>query len=227
MLMLFQSSTVKAFGVYFGTDKLIHFHHLGWTYYKTYRSLLKTGCTPAEAYRKVIEQYTEHAFLAEDAWFGTITTGVYSNADLAANHVGFKFYLNLTEPVVLKGQERPPLVIRCGVFWQLNQQVRPRSGWLAAYISDHWNEALNPSLYDATMRAGIRRVLQRRAEHIVRFYTQNDARPNDAEYYNKLAHELSTYYGEPYGHSGQFEKLMTIGNTCIPAAGGQDFDRSN
>ena len=30
-------------------------------------------------------------------------------------------------------------------------------------------------------------------------------------------HTLSTYGGEPYGHSGQFEHLMHIGNTCIPA----------
>ena len=216
MMMLFQSGTVKAFGVYFGTDKLLHFHHLGWTYYKTYQSLLNSGCSRDEAYRQVIEQYTTQAFLAENAWFGTLTTGVYSNADLAANHLGFKFFLNLTETVSLKGCQQSPLVSRCGVFWQLNRHVRPRSGWLAAYFSDHWNEALNPSLYDATMRPGIRRVLQSRAERIVQFYTQKDGRPNDPAYFDQLAHELATYYGEPYGHSGQFEKLMTIGNTCMP-----------
>ena len=32
-----------------------------------------------------------------------------------------------------------------------------------------------------------------------------------------LARELSTYYGEPYGHSGHVDELLTIGNTCIPA----------
>jgi hypothetical protein len=66
------------------------------------------------------------------------------------------------------------------------------------------------------MRPGIRRVLQHRAERIVQFYTRKDGRPNDPAYFDQLAHELSTYYGEPYGHSGQFEKLMTIGNTCMP-----------
>jgi hypothetical protein len=110
-----------------------------------------------------------------------------------------------------------PLVVRCGVFWRVNDHVRPQSGWFAPFVSDHWNEALNPSLYDVTMRTGIRRVLRSRAERIVQFYTQKVGRPNDPAYFETLARELSTYDGEPYGHSGQFEKLMNIGNTCFPA----------
>lgn len=216
LIMLSQAHTVKACGVYFGTDKLVHFHHLGESYYKLYRALLKTGLSKEEAYRKVIEHYTGGGFLSEKSIFGFIGTGVYSNADLAANHAGFKFLLNLTEKVVWEGQELEPLVVRCGVFWRLNQHVRYRSGWFHAFISDHWNEALNPSLYEPSMRPGIRRVLRDRAERIVQFYTQKDGRPNDPAYFDNLAHELSTYHGEPYGHSGQFEKLMTIGNTCIP-----------
>jgi hypothetical protein len=216
-MMLSQCRTVKAYGVYFGTDKCIHFHHVGYSYYKMYRALLKQGLSAEEADRKVIEHHVAGGLLGEKALFGTVFTGIYSNADLAVNRVGFKFLLNLTEEVILKGQPRPPLALRCGMFWRLNQQVRPRSGWFAAFLSDHWNEALNPSLYEASMRPGIRRVLRSRAEHIVQFYTQKDGRPNDPAYFDNLAHELSTYYGEPYGHSGQFDKLMTIGNTCIPA----------
>ena len=165
--MLSQADTVKAYGVYFGVDKLTHFHQLGWSYYKLYRSLRRKGLSEAEAYRKVLHRYADTAFLAEKNIFGTIGTGVYSNADMAANHMGFKFFLNLTGKVVLKGQEREPLVVRCGVFWRVNHHVRPQSGWLAAFFSDHWNEALNPSLYDPTMRPGIRRVLRSRADRIV------------------------------------------------------------
>ena len=119
--------------------------------------------------------------------------GVYSNADLAANHIGFKFLLNLTEKVVLKAEEREPLIVRSGVFWRLNRHVRPRSGWLSAFISDHWNEALNPNRYGASMRLGIRRVLRSRAQSIVQFYTQKDGRPEDPAYFDDLARELSTY----------------------------------
>jgi hypothetical protein len=219
LLMLNQSDTVKAHSVYFGTDKLTHFHQLGYTYYQHYRSLLKKGLRREEAYRCVVERYAHKGMWAEDNLFGSLTTGVYSNADMAANHIGFKFYLNLTERVVLKGQEREPLVVRNGVFWRINDHVRPQSGWWAIFVSDHWNEALNPSLYESTMRPGVRRVLRGRAEHIVRFYTERDGRPNDPAYFDQLAHELSTYYGEPYGHSGHFDKIMTIGNTCFPEVG--------
>ena len=216
ILMLAQCATVKAYGVYFGTDKLVHFHSVGWSYYQVYRSQLQAGCSPKEAIRRVVHRYSRADLLAETTFFGMIATGIYSNADLAVNLAGLKFFLNFTEPIVLNDQVLEPLVVRCGQFWQLNQHVRPRSGWFASFVSDHWNEALNPNLYEFTMRPGIRRVLHGRAKHIVEFYTSKDGRPNDPAYFDNLARELSTYYGEPYGHSRDFHLLMTIGNTCYP-----------
>jgi len=215
--MLAQSRTIRAYGVYFGTDKIVHFHRLGLSYYLMYRSLIKNGLSAGAAYQRVIEKYSEDGILSEEAMFGNLSTGVYSNADLAVNHIGFKFFLNLTESIELDGRHCEPLVVRSGVFWSLNRQVHLRSGWFAAFVSDHWNEALNPSLYQPSLRPRIRKALQRRASDIVQFYTRNDGRPADPAYYEQLAHKLSTYHGEPYGHSGQFEVLMTIGNTCIPA----------
>jgi len=216
--MLFsQSRTIKAYGVYFGTDKLVHFHHLGEDYYRMFQAGLAAGLDSDAAYRQVLQHYTEDGILSEQAIFGKISTGVYSNADLAVNHIGFRFYQNLTERVLLKGVVREPLVVRCGVFWRLNRQVRPRSGWWEAYVSDHWNEALNPSLYTPSMRSGIREGLEERAQEIVGFYTRVDGRPAEPSYFNDLARELSTYYGEPYGHSGSFDELLTIG-TCCQAA---------
>jgi hypothetical protein len=217
VLMLFQAGTIKAFGVYFGTDKLLHFHQVGYGYFARYRSLLGSGLSPDEARQEVIKYFGEEAFLAEDNGFGTITTGIFSNADMAANNAGFKFFLNLTEPVVFLGQKREPLVVRCGVFWRVNDQVRPQSGWFGAFISDHWNEALNPNLYSSSMRPHIQKILQDRASHIVEFYTRKDHRPQDPAYFDNLARTLSTQAGEAYGHSGQLEQLMTIGNICIPA----------
>jgi hypothetical protein len=216
-MMLSQSHTIRAFGVYFGTDKIIHFHHLGAGYYEHYRSLRATGLSERDAYARVIEHYAWKAVWSEGGGFGTLTTGIYSNADMAANHSGFLFFLNFTESVMLKGKSREPLLQRSGVFWRLNRHVRPRSGWLEPFISDHWNEALNPNRYDSLMRPGIRCILQHRAPGIVRFYTEKDGRPADPNYFDNLARELSTYYGEPYGHCGSVETLMTIGNTCLPA----------
>jgi hypothetical protein len=172
---------------------------------------------PEDARRKVIKYFSEDAILGESNLFGTLATGVYSNGDLSANFLGLKFFLNLTEKVSLQGVEREPLVVRCGVFWRVNDQVRPGSGWFRPFVSDHLNEALNPSLYDSTMRSRIHKILESRAGHIVEFYTRHDGRPQDPAYFDQLSHTLSTYYGEFYGHSGQFEKLMNIGNTCFPA----------
>lgn len=217
LVLLFQASTVKAYGVYFGTDKLLHFHHMGRYYYEAYRELVRAGKAPADAQREVVRWYADSSMIAENTLVGFLASGVYSNADLCSNFMGFKFLLNLTEPVILKGERRAPLVVRCGVFWRVNDQVRPRSGWFGAFVSDHWNEALNPNLYDVTIRANVRGLLRRRADRIMDFYTRKDGRPADAEYFNQLARTLATYDGEEYGHSGQFEDLLTLGNTCLPA----------
>jgi hypothetical protein len=213
---LSQSRTLKACGVYFGTDKIVHFHHVGARYYRRYVALVKQGLSPQAARARVIEHFRKGGVWSEQTLSGSILTGVYSNGDLAATYAGLKFFLNLTERVSLKGADREPLVERSGVFWRLNRHVRPGSGWLSVFVSDHWNEALNPNCYDPLVRPGIRCILQSRAKSIVQFYTRKDERPDDPVYFADLARELSTYYGEPYGHSGKVETLMTIGNTCIP-----------
>jgi hypothetical protein len=67
------------------------------------------------------------------------------------------------------------------------------------------------------MRLFIRRIVQRRAGHIIDFYTRRDGRPNDPAYFENLAQTLTTYFGESYGHAGSPAQLMNIGNTCYPA----------
>jgi hypothetical protein len=218
LILVWQSSTIKAHGVYFGTDKLSHFHHMGMFYYDRYRSLREGGMDHAAAARATAEWYSRTSPIGEDELLGFYATGVFSNADLAANYMGFKFFLNLTEPVDLKGATRPPLVHRCGEYWRIDTRVRPESGWFGDFISDHWNEALNPSLYDSTVRDNVKAILEERADRIVEFYATRDGRPRDPAYYDDLARRLATFEGgEPYGHSGQWDRLMTIGNTCLPA----------
>ena len=219
LVMLSQSDTMKAYGVYFGSDKLTHFHRLGAQYFHAYQGYRRDGRPHGEAMRRVILKYGERTIFSEKGMFGTFGTGVYSNADMCVNLLGFKFYQNLTAPVVLKGRQHPALLERSGVFWRLARHVRPQSGWFAPYVSDHWNEALNPSLYGPTMRNRIRRDLAENGPRIIEFYTRRDGRPANAEYFDRLARSLSTYYGEEYGHSGRFELLMNIGNTCFPIAG--------
>ena len=217
IVLLFQSSTIKAHGVYFGTDKLSHFHHMGRYYYENYRTMLSRGRSKAQALEAIIRTYSTDGPLSESGLLGFVATGVYSNADLAANYMGFKFLLNVTEPVMLKGKMHPPLVDRCGVFWSVSPRVRPESGWFGAFISDHWNEAMNPNLYAELIRGGARSIMRERADRIMEFYTKRDKRPSDPAYFAKLQKELSTYFGEDYGFAGKPDQILTLGNTCIPA----------
>ena len=96
-----------------------------------------------------------------------LTTGIRSNADLAANYAGFKFYRNLTEEVRIGDRVMPPMLVRQGPYWRLNDQVQPDSDFFTAFITPHWNEALNPNVYaivtDARVRARAAQSLPRSA----------------------------------------------------------------
>ncbi len=224
--LIFQASTIKAHGVYFGTDKLSHFHHMGRIYHEAYRAQRRAGKSHEEAVSIVVNEYSDGCLIAENTFLGYIPSGIFSNADLAANYSGFKFYRNLTEPVEMVDGVHEPLVVRKGPHWRLNLNVRPESGWFGAFVSDHWNEALNPCLYsDGFLRSRARAVLRNRAVQIVGFYSAADHRPADAQYYDSLANSLFTLYGEDYGHRGTFEELLTLGNTCIPAMRQREVQR--
>src|SRR5438094_401715 len=102
---------------------------------------------------------TEDPVYSERGLLGLVTAGAYSNADLMGNYMGFCFYRNLTEPVMLKGETRPPLLVKEGHYWRLADHVRPDSDFFSWFISDHLNEALNPSLYRDDMKSRIRKAI--------------------------------------------------------------------
>ncbi len=196
--LIFQSSTIKVYGVYCGTDKIAHFHDLGNLYFQDYCRGREAGLSHEEAEARVVHAYA-NGLISEGWIIGFLASGVISNADLASNYAGMKFYRNLTQPEMLKGELRPPLLVRCGNYWRLNHHVRPESDFFAWYVSDHFNEALNNNVYDWMMRGGVERRLRAEAEHILAFY-ERDGRPRDPAYYENLQEELSTYYGEDYGY---------------------------
>lgn len=217
IVLAFRSSTMKAYGVYFGTDKLSHFHHMGTIYYEQYRQQRANGMSDEEATEYVVRGYAHGNAIGENALLGFIATGVYSNADLAANFAGLKFNINVTEPVFIKGELREPMIVRRGEFFRVNKHVRPESGWFGAFVSDHWNEALNPSWYNWDIRESVRAALASRADVIAEFYTQVDGRPADPRYFTDLAVQLSLLDGQDYGHCRKWDRMMTIAQVCWPA----------
>lgn len=217
IVLSFKSSTMKAYGVYFGTDKLSHFHHMGSIYYEAWLQQRKNGMTDEEATRYVIKHYADGNAIGENALLGFVATGVYSNADLAANFMGLKFNINISEPVTINGKTYEPMIVRKGDFFRVNKDIRPESGWFGRFIDDRWNEALNPSQYSWEIREDVRAALASRADTIAQFYTRVDNRPADPVYYVDLAHQLSTYGDEDYGHCQKWDKMLTLAQICWPA----------
>jgi len=207
-------SLINVHGTYVGTDKVAHFVSMGYIGYCTYRRQIEYGVEPAKALRRTAALNGQGP-LGETTILGGIPTGIYSNADMAADYLGLKFYLNLREPVKLEGKMVPPmLVYRGGQLW-LREDVRPESGYFARFVSPHMDEVLNPNLYDATMRTAIRQGVQKHSQEILDRYAGDNPDKRTPEYFKRLVVEYAKYYGEDYGHSGQFEKLITVANTCF------------
>jgi hypothetical protein len=137
------SPTVRLYDSEFGTDKIAHLFQQGYSYYKIYNRALAEGATPDGAAQKAVRwgQYTERTI------YGTLVAGVYSNGDLAANYVGMKFYQGLTQDIVIGDTKRPAILLLKDGLWTVNENVSLQELLLKPFVSDHLNEALNPSIF--------------------------------------------------------------------------------
>jgi hypothetical protein len=178
---LFDSPTVNLHGHHVGSDKIDHFFRQGHEYFEM---TVEMG-TSAEAVARGVKH--EHAQL------GTLASGVYSNADLAANYAGMKFYLNVRQPVRIGERILPPLFEKSGEGWRLREGI-DRDLLLEPFISDHLDESLNPSRYRFS-RESIRARVRGRCEEWKRFYADRLGLVAPAG--ESFA---STWFGEEYGH---------------------------
>ena len=205
------SPTVNMYGSEFGTDKIAHLFQQGYTYYKMYRRARAEGATPEEATAKAVRwgQKSERTF------FGTLVAGVYSNGDLAANYVGLKFYEGLTQPITLGDSMRPAVLLLKDGVWTFNDGVNLREGLLKPFISDHLNEALNPSIFTKNLglRWYISRVVRKRscAQWFERY---PDLSKSGLE---EQSRDLRLWQSEDYGFTDS-EHFVTIANTCFEEA---------
>jgi hypothetical protein len=198
------SPTVNVYGAYLGVDKVGHFFQQGFEYYREYEKERAAGGDEAQALARAVRLGVEQ----ERGFFGLATVGVYSNADLACNYAGLKFYLNLTRAIRIGDATLPPFLVRDEHGgWRFNPD-RPTDDLLRAFVGDHFNEALNPSSYEQGLRDTVRKNVRRVAPRIVSFY---ECTPEGER--ARLA-ELSTWHGEPYGHS-EDDGLITILDTCF------------
>ncbi|MEI9814305.1 MAG: hypothetical protein WDO18_17410 [Acidobacteriota bacterium] len=186
---LFDSPTVYVHGYYMGTDKIDHFFQQGHGYFEMVMREEAGGIDPAEAVAAAVA----HGAKGEHTYFGTLTSGVYSNADLAANFAGMKFYLNLRRSVWIGGREMPALFEKGADGWRLRRDVDPGL-LLAPFLSNHLDESLNPSRYRFGRRS-IRSQIRDRCERWVNFYSDrlDLVAPSGQSF-------AATWFGENYGH---------------------------
>jgi hypothetical protein len=213
LLIIGLSPTIRVFGVHMGIDKVGHFFQQGYEYYEQYLQQRARGATQDQATAAAVRLGVEQ----EQTIFGDWPTGVYSNADLAANYAGFQFFLNLTQTVEIGGHRRPPILIRRDGRWAFN----PLAGddYLQPFITDHFDEAMNPPLYSQVMRRTIHQHIRQRAQA---WMARRGLTPQQS-----MAHtrELATWYGQDYGHSGS-DGLITPAEAFLEAGPPLPLSRS-
>jgi hypothetical protein len=216
----FRSGTQNVGGTLFGTDKILHFIHMGRIYHARYLEARAEGLDEQAAVTRAVEvSLGGHLILSENVMLGTVSTGIRSNADLAADYAGLKFYRNLTEAVRMGERELPPMLVRDGPYWRLDARLRPGSDFFTAFVTPHFNEALNPNSYLTLMRSRLRKMILARCYDLLDWYRDERGNVRTREQFLALEQDLSTFYGEPYGYENDGEDTVSIATTCFEADG--------
>lgn len=202
------SATVNLYGTQLGTDKIAHIFQQGFDYYAIYERALAKGLSEEKAVKKAVDWGRK----TEKTYFGTWVGGIYSNADLASNYAGLKFYQGLTHEVKIGKTIRPATLILKDGKWQFNKNTDMQEFLLKPLISKHLNEAYNPSkiLNILGLRNYVRRVVRKQA---CRQWFERDPNLNKAEL-EATTRSLEKWHSEDYGFSYS-KNFVTIANTCF------------
>ncbi len=200
---LIDAPTIRVHGYYVGTDKIDHFFQQGHGYAVLAEKYRAGGASEADAIAAVVA----HGVQQEHKYFGTLTSGVYSNGDLAANYAGMKFYQNLRHSVRIGEAVRAPLFERTAEGWRLRADV-DRDHLLEPFLSNHLDESLNPSRYRFS-RGSIRSTIRHRCEPWAQFYADRIGLVAPAE--KSFA---AKWFGEEYGHWLPAKEEVSIATEC-------------
>lgn len=201
------SETVKLYDASFGTDKIAHIFQQGYTYLRIYERALAKNLSAA-AMKKAIDWGRN----SEQTYYGFWASGVYSNADLAANFAGFKFYQNLTAAVKIGNETQPPILILENGLWEFSKNADFPANLLKPFVSNHLNEAWTSSVYANIfgLRSSVRKHVKKRACDEWRKLYPNLSKAD----YEQISSELKLWHGEVYGFKTS-SKFVTIANSCF------------
>jgi hypothetical protein len=213
----FRAGTASVAGTVIGTDKVVHFINVGRLYHAKYEELLARGLSAEQAAPAAIAATSANPFYSENGFLGIFTTGIHSNADLAADLAGFKFYRNLSEPVRIGGREWPAMLVRDGAFWRV--QMRADEQRFSAFVTPHWNEALNPNRYLDYVALPVGKAVQQRCDAVLDAYRDRHGRKRGRAQFEAIEQELSTYFGEAYEHEINAAQHISVARLCFAPDG--------
>ncbi|MCW5960659.1 MAG: hypothetical protein KIS76_10900 [Pyrinomonadaceae bacterium] len=202
------SETVKIYGTELGTDKIAHIFQQGYEYYKIRERALEKGKSEEQATGKAVK----YGKRTEATYYGYFVSGVYSNGDLAANYAGMKFYQNLLHRLEIGDKTYQPIVKQVGGVWKINDRGAPI---LEPFITDHLNEALNPSVYFKLfwLDSCIRNTVKKKS---CAGWKRDFPNKTRADFEAETA-ALTLWNGEDYGHKDS-SHFITIANSCFDNA---------
>lgn len=198
------SPTFRLYAVELGGDKLEHMLQQGYKYYTIFREERAKGRPDGEAAAKAIAWGKR----TERTYFGLLSSGVFSNADLFANYAGLKFYLHLSSAVFGQPGLRQVLRIVDGK-WTFEGE-HDAASFLKPFIADQLNEALNPSSYRLTLYGSVRRQVKKHAcPKWAKAFPELSRQSADA-----TTNSLESWNGEDYGYTRR-SRTVTIGEACF------------
>lgn len=203
---LWDCPTIRLYGIDLGTDKIGHIFQQGYDYVTRFMDDREKGKDEAAA----IASAVEYGVAEEKALNGIMLTGVYSNGDLAGNYAGFKFYRNIFHEVRIGDRILPPILRREGAHWIIDPN-RDNPELLKPFVSEHLNEAFNPSFHLFSVDV-IRSHVRDRCASWFAQYPDFD----EAGYRAKLQ-RLKTWFGEPYGWELPEDKSVSMLECFGPA----------
>ena len=199
--------TIRLYGIDQGTDKIGHVFQQGYEYYTRYEDAVRGGVDEATALSGAVQ----YGVLTELGLYGILLTGVYSNGDLAGNYAGLKFFRNLFHEVRIGERTLSPLLRRDGAHWSIDPS-RDNNDVMRPFITEHLNEAWNPSRYYFSVERIRGHVRDRCAS-----WTKQVPGFDQASYRAQLERS-KTFFGEAYGWDLPDEKAVTLLECFGPVA---------
>ncbi len=211
------SSTMRIGDVYLGTDKIGHFFDKGSILVDHYFKERGAGLSPEEAEASAVGLGTgDSIILGEDAVLGSWSSGVYANADLACDLSGMLFFKNLTLEITVGEQTWPPMLVLEDGFWEISEHVRRDSDFFTRFITDHFDEALNPSKFRWGLKDDVRKAVAKRGPDILDWYCDPNGSWRSRASFEDQLRELQTFFGREYGHSLDWDELVLISRSAFP-----------